>query len=406
MSLPNIISLPNTTNITDITTLPNIISFSGRKGSGKTELANVCVNYGYTVINFADHLKDIVCKCLKIDISLLEKLKNNNSDCNLNLDLSNKLDYLSNELEINKSFIEKSYDLSSFKSIREILQILGTNIIRKYNPDWHINKTKVFLEKNKDKKFCIGDCRFLNEKRMIENMSGECWFIIRPNNMDISNHISETELNWSYFNDKIIVNSMEKKELISKWENYLYKKNNGVNEFSFINKQLINDSFLYLNEELVYLLGFFNGSNVFLKDNILTIENDKILGLKHLSKELINDYNINSINIYNPFIIENLKLWNIFGNKEVPNTIRDNSRFTKLWILGLIDACWGKSGCNNEGDCDILIIKNNKSILKFICEKYSIEFRDRCKKLHNSDLYSFYLNKNEYDKFKTWLIKN
>ena len=73
--------------------LPRIISFSGRKGSGKTELADVCSKYSYQVIYFADNLKDIICKCLDISRDTLEKLK----DKEMTFDLLNKTEYIAKE---------------------------------------------------------------------------------------------------------------------------------------------------------------------------------------------------------------------------------------------------------------------------------------------------------------------
>jgi hypothetical protein len=374
--------------------LPRIISFSGRKGSGKTELAEICSKYSYHVIYFADYLKDMVCKCLDINRDTLEKIK----DKEMIFDLSNKKGYIANELQVNENIIG---DLSLFKSVRQILQILGTDIIRKYNPDWHINKTIIHLQENKDKKFCIGDCRFLNEKKMIENLGGECWYIIRPNQLNISNHISETQLNWSFFNDKIIMNTMEKSDLIQKWIDYLQKRTKGIKIESFVSNKLRNQSFLYLNEKTVYLLGFFNGSNVFIKHNILIIENDNVLRLKYVKDELQNNYNINNINsisIYNPFIIENLKLWNILNDKDkIPNVIKDNLNFTKMWISGFIDAC---------GDIknNTLTIKQIKCVLEFICSQYDIEFEKVCENLNCKDMYKLYLDQEKWLDFKKWLL--
>lgn len=373
--------------------LPRIISFSGRKGSGKTELANVCSKYDYKVIYFADYLKDMVCKCLDINRDTLERLK----DKEMTFDLSNKKEYIAKELQINSKDID---NLGLFKSIREILQILGTDIIRKYNPDWHINKTMLYLQENKESKFCIGDCRFLNEKKMIENLGGECWFIIRPNQLNISNHTSETQLNWSYFNDKIVMNTMKKQDLIQKWTDYLYKRSKGMKIESFVSNRLRNHCFLYLNENSIYLLGFFSGSNVFIKDNILIVENDKVLRLKYIKDELKNNYNINnmnSISIYNPFIIENLKLWSIFKNKyEIPIVIKDNLIFAKLWISGLIDAC-------GEIKDDTLTIKHVKCILEYICHLYNIEFEDVCENLDCKNMYKLHMDKEKLVNFKSWL---
>lgn len=362
--------------------LPRIISFSGRKGSGKTELANICSKYGYKVIYFADNLKEIICNCLDISRDTLESLK----DKEMEFDLSNKREYIANELQVD---VKEIGELGLFKSIREILQILGTDIIRRYNPDWHINKTMLYLENNKDMKICIGDCRFLNEKNMIEKLGGECWYIIRPNQLNISNHISETELNWSMFKDKIIINTMEKRYLIKIFDDYLYKKNKNIETDCFSCDKLKNDLFLYLNEKKVYLLGFFCGSDVFIKDNVLTIKNDRILKIKYLQDELKNSYNINtidSINIYNPFIIENLKLWNVFHNKsEVLDIIKSDVNFIKMWILGLIDSC----------DNDTLTMINLNDILEYICNQYNIEFKSEI-----NDIYDLYLKEDRWLKLK------
>lgn len=374
--------------------LPRIISFSGRKGSGKTELANVCSRYNYQVIYFADNLKDLVCKCLDINRDNLENLK----DKDITFDLSNKREYIAKELKIDKKYIS----LKPFKSIREILQILGTDIIRRYNPDWYVNKTLRYLQKNenKDKKFCIGDCRFLNEKKMIANLGGESWFIIRPNQLNISNHISETELNWSLFNDKIILNTIGQKELIEKWTNYLNKRSNGIEDECCVSNKLKNYSFLHLNEKSIYLLGFFTGSAVIVKDNLLIVENDNILRLKYIKDELRDNYNINnmnSISIYNPFIIENLKLWNIFTDKcTIPSVIKDNKHFAKFWISGLIDAC-------GEIKNDTLTITHKDTILEYICNKCSLEFKNVCENLNCKDTYKLHLDKEKYLNLKEWL---
>lgn len=375
-------------------TLPRLISFSGRKGSGKTELANVCAKYSYQVIYFADNLKDLVCKCLDISRNNLETLK----DKEMIFDLSNKKEYISKELQIDI----KKINFNKFKSIREILQILGTDIIRKHNPDWHVNKTLTYLQKkeNEDKKFCIGDCRFLNEKKIIERLGGECWYIIRPKQLNISNHISETELNWSFFNDKIILNTIGQQELVEKWSDYLNKRSNGIEIKSFVSNKLKNYSFLHLNEKSVYLLGFFAGSNVYIKDNMLIIENDKVLQLKYIKDELQHNYNINnmnSISIYNPFIIENLKLWNVFKTKyEIPDILKDNKRFAKFWISGLIDAC-------GEIKNETLTLIHTKTILEYICNQYNINFKEICESLNYKDIHKLYLDKEMWFNFKEWL---
>ena len=83
------------------------------------------------------------------------------------------------------------------------------------------HKIKDKILNNPDKYFCIGDTRFIDEKQMVEELNGECWFIIRPNMFDISNHYSEINLKWNDFGDDIIINNINKETLIEKWQNYL-----------------------------------------------------------------------------------------------------------------------------------------------------------------------------------------
>ena len=45
--------------------------------------------------------------------------------------------------------------------------------------------------------------RFPNEVKMINELGGDCWFIVRPKMDNVSNHESETALKWQDF-DKII----------------------------------------------------------------------------------------------------------------------------------------------------------------------------------------------------------
>lgn len=378
--------------------LPQLISFSGRKGSGKTELAKVCTKYGYILINFADSLKDLVSKCLDISKNELECWK----DEQLTWDLSKKVDVIAKELEIKQEIIE-TYCKNSFVSIRQILQILGTDVIRKYNPDWHVNKTIHRITNYNTKRFCIGDCRFKNEKNAIEALGGECWFVIRPGQVDISNHQSEVDLNWSFFGDKVIINSMDRYNFILRWNNYLYKRNLGLETEPFINNNLINFSFLYPNEKLVYLLGFFRGSDIMIKNNVVTIENEKILRVKILKEELGKDYSVRSvksIDIYNPYIIENLKLWNIFNNKdEIPDKIKMDEILLKWWVVGLIDS----SGIvvNNA-----LTINLSTNIFKIICKKCNIDFDktfNNTKNLYNKGVVTFVLEKHLFMCLKTWL---
>jgi hypothetical protein len=200
---------------------PKIISFSGKKHSGKSELCKINEQYGYININFADELKNLVCNCLNITRDELEKKK----DIFTFYDLEQNIEYISKETSINQHIIHNLIINKKFNSIRQILQFIGTDIIRQFNPLWHINKIKDILINNKDKYYTIGDTRFENEKELINELKGECWYIIR-NNLNNNNdiHISENELSQFNFNN-IIYNNDSKENFIIKWKNYMDKFN-------------------------------------------------------------------------------------------------------------------------------------------------------------------------------------
>ena len=200
---------------------PKIISFSGKKHSGKTELAKINEQYGYININFADELKNLVCYCLNITRNVLENEKDVVNEIII-YNLSCYIEYISEQTSIDKNIIKNLLENKNFISIREILQYLGTDIIRKYQPLWHINKLKEKIINNPGKYYCIADTRFMSEKETIDNLNGECWFIIRTTIENNDTHISENELSHINFKN-IIYNNKSKEEFINQWKDYLLR---------------------------------------------------------------------------------------------------------------------------------------------------------------------------------------
>ena len=58
---------------------------------------------------------------------------------------------------------------------------------------------------------------------MVEEFNGQCWYIVRKENLDIDMHISENNLSQSDFKN-IIYNNDTKEIFINQWKNIL--KNN------------------------------------------------------------------------------------------------------------------------------------------------------------------------------------
>jgi hypothetical protein len=185
-----------------------------------TELSKITESYGYKNINFADGLKNLVCFCLNITRDELERKKDVIDGTTY--DLSQHIDYISLETSIDKNILLEIIPKKHFISIRQILQFLGTDIIRQYNPMWHINKIRSLLVNNTDIFYSIGDTRFENEKNLIEEFDGESWYIVRDNLKNIDEHISENELSHNNFKN-VIYNNGSKDEFIVQWKQYMNK---------------------------------------------------------------------------------------------------------------------------------------------------------------------------------------
>lgn len=303
--------------------LPRILSFSGRKSSGKTELAHLCTRYGYTLISFADALKNLICNLLGLSREELEDLK----DVPQIYTLQYYSVYLSKVLKIPIEHVEICLS-KPFKSIRDILQKIGTDLIRTHNADWHVDQIRETLLNNPLQKYCISDTRFKNEKKMIENLQGECWFIIRPIFDNISNHISEIELDWTLFENNIIINDNSLSYLYYTWELYL------TNHIRPI-LPLFNTGFLIPTTETAYIMGVLSKNSKNLINSKLETSN---LDLINTYKKIVKDNTINTNNnVYectNPFVIENMKLWEIEDGK--PFIIKDNVELLHYWTSGFL----------------------------------------------------------------------
>ena len=113
-----------------------IIGLAGRKESGKTELAKICEENGYEVLSFATPLKTLVANLLGITIKEVNKLKTVNKTYILQ---TMELIFLSKETDIPLEIVKEKCTNKVFKNTREIMQFIGTDLIREYCNDWHVN---------------------------------------------------------------------------------------------------------------------------------------------------------------------------------------------------------------------------------------------------------------------------
>lgn len=203
-----------------------IIGFAGRKRSGKSMLAMGIKenNPNVEVMAIANNLKNLCAELLNVTLKRLNEMKDDGTTFNKKAD-GHWVSIINQHTEISSEVLCPLLIGKVFTDVRSLLQFVGTDIIRKYKPEWHINKT---IEKIKsiteDKIVVIDDVRFPNEKCKIEELGGEVYFVIRPNCFDLSNHVSETSLGYFCFSeDKVIINDLSKDKMI----NYMQEVLNG-----------------------------------------------------------------------------------------------------------------------------------------------------------------------------------
>ena len=307
-----------------------IIGFAGRKRSGKTTLAKYLKNEeNAIIITIADFLKYLCCELMNMSYEELNEKKDNGYVFDIVPD-NRWFNIIDKHTHIGIDNIKKELQDIHILSIRQLLQIIGTDVIRKYNENWHVEKMVEEIQSySGDKLIVIDDVRFPNEREAILRLSGEVFFIVRPNSLTISNHSSETALKWHNFSfDKIIINNYpNEEEFITNFK--VHYKNNFE---TFIPKSLL------VSENLNYVrpCGYFGCQEYgdistdkdLLDDIIRQIKNDKLFwdyGLIHyktctksLAKKYITsvDNNIKYLDPYcnefitcNPLIVENLKIY-------------------------------------------------------------------------------------------------
>lgn len=190
-----------------------IIGFCGRLNSGKSILSKAMVdNYGAEIVTVASALKQLICDMRPYHFPDIDEL-NRKKRAGFYLSdtiTDDDIHFISQETNVPYGFVhEKCIEKDGWGSVRDIMQFIGTEIIRKYNPNWHVEKLKDNIQKSSADYICVDDVRFPNERKAVELLGGECFFIIRPQSEVISNHSSETSIRWQDFDPShIIINEV------------------------------------------------------------------------------------------------------------------------------------------------------------------------------------------------------
>lgn len=215
-----------------------ILGLAGRMRSGKTELAKICENYGYERIYFALPLKQLCAELLDISIDELNRLKSEREEIGVMIG-DDMCKIITDETNIPLDVVTKTCNGVIIKDVRHMLQFIGTDLIRKYNTNWHVDRIREMIDRNKD--YVIDDVRFPNEKALIEELGGDCWFVTRTTLDNVSNHESETSITWNDCWNKVIINDTTLPNLHFKWETFIgnYKQSCTIRDKEF--KRILED---------------------------------------------------------------------------------------------------------------------------------------------------------------------
>ena len=192
--------------------ISRVIGFAGRMRNGKTQSALYLVDkYDYVKLSCAGALKKLCANLLNIDLDTLNEMKNNNIPINVK---PNKewATTIANAIGIDENVIMQDLEGIVFKDVRDVLQYVGTDIIRKHKENWHVDilKSEIASLLEQEYKVVIDDVRFTNECDMIKEFGGEVYFVSRRGYNIVSTHESENILNDDMFDyDHTIYNNQD-----------------------------------------------------------------------------------------------------------------------------------------------------------------------------------------------------
>lgn len=299
-----------------------LVGFAGRKRCGKSSLCKFLKQQeNGVVLTVANYLKYLCCDLLGMDYEELLTKKDDGTVLDVEAD-ERWIRIISKRTNIPKSDLEMEIRGRRFTSVREILQVIGTDVIRKYNPNWHVeqlvNDIKSYPE---DKPIFVDDVRFPNEREAIEKLGGTVFFMIRPNCKEVSNHSSEISLLWQDFNhDRIIINDNTEEQLRSMFLCFYINdyQVNGMWFLVYMNPEfLINSNYgVDANENDELFKDFLKQqkkSEIFMKGLFIEYSPKTPELAERFMKEISNKSYVlepdqyKKFMIYNPLITENLK---------------------------------------------------------------------------------------------------
>ncbi len=194
-----------------------IICFAGIKNSGKDEASSVLVSrYGFTRVALADPLRELCSRVFKLDYNLFS----DNDKKDKPLEYKVMLDY--HHIDQIRDIVENEWEFvvddearedmedyygNEFKTPREILQLVGTQLIRNNVRDdiWIVLAFSRMREIGE--KIVITDARFKNEREAFRKAGATLCLIKRDTGNASETHESETQMGTEDDYDVIFTNN-------------------------------------------------------------------------------------------------------------------------------------------------------------------------------------------------------
>ena len=196
---------------------------------------------------------------------------------------------------------------------RHLLQYLGTDLVRSVLPNYWTGVIIGFLDAmephNQFDVAIIADVRFPNEKAMVEELGGDCWFVIRTTIENVSNHESETSIKWNDCWNKIIINDSTLSNLLFKWETFIdnYKHSCAIRDKEF-NRILENGSTDMITPLSIYDMLFLSKALFTYIPKTIEKDNVKSISMNEDHSVFITYADDSMELVENPLAIEELKL--------------------------------------------------------------------------------------------------
>lgn len=438
-----------------------ILLLAGRKGSGKSLVAQEAKRRGFKEVNFADRLKQLVgtlynwaldelyCPIKKEEV-LPEPVLWNQA-------MAEKLAVL---IDSNKPLRS---DLRSFTTRREALQFIGTEVLRSVDPEFHINEFKKQVQA--EGLYVCTDGRFPNEVSTIRELGGKVVYIVRPDYWDYSNHPSEVSIDrndcdyvlvndcsmaallrrFGSFLDQLLSNNepvIGKERLESLLVKHRYRTTDVALELGCSRDKIVwwatrnlvylpgakkytfdSEAFHYPSNEAAYWAGLLSADGCVKKSGkcksrcvveLCSSDRELIEGFRRFLKSDKPIYKSfpkkgkvrHYITVNDPYIVDDMKLWSIEPRKsrfnKIPSCIQHDRLLIDHWTMGLIDG----DGCiciyNNVLT---IVILASYEIVNFIRNAYGMEHRPIESEKGINNLFKLRLNGNDAISFYEKIYK-